>query len=138
MLHTLPNRAKMFRHIRVPLPKSACHVAPTCRDGTAKIEMGSNKVREACVNHGMFDCFIIAVFLQCFEGVAVDALLECARKVTTNLKTLQKKFGTVPFSQSAVSIDIADMEKLLVAELPISLKCKETLSESSEDLEIVS
>ena len=66
--------------------------------------------------------------------MAVDALLECARKVTTNLKTLQKKFGTVPFSQSAVSIDIADMEKLLVAELPISLKCKETLSESSEDV----
>ena len=66
--------------------------------------------------------------------MAVDALLECARKVTTNLKTLQTKFGTVPFSQSAVSIDIADMEKLLVAELPISLKCKETLSESSKDV----
>ena len=62
--------------------------------------------------------------------------MECARKVTTSLKTLQKKFCAVPVSQFAVPIDIADMEsqKLLVVELPISLKIKETLSESSEDV----
>ena len=66
--------------------------------------------------------------------MAADALLECARKVATSMTTLQKKFGAVPFSQSAVSIDIADMEKLLVAELPVSLKCKKTFSECPDEV----
>ena len=60
--------------------------------------------------------------------------MKCAKKVTFGMKPLQKKFGAVPFSKSAVSFDIAEMEKLLVAELPISLKCKETFSESSEEV----
>ena len=67
-------------------------------------------------------------------AAAVGALMECAKKVASSMKTLQKKCGAVPSSQSAVSIDIADIEKLLVAELPISLKCKETFSECPDEV----
>ena len=44
---------------------------------------------------------------------------------------LHEEFGEpeVPFSHSVVATDLAEIEKHLVAELPVSLRCKEILSD---------
>ena len=69
--------------------------------------------------------------------------MECAKKVASGMEALQKKFGAVPFTvpfsekpefESAVSFDIAEMEELLVAELPISLQCKGSITGSPEEV----
>ena len=49
--------------------------------------------------------------------------------VSTSIKELHEEFSAVPFSHSAVATDLAEIEKHLVAELPVSMRCKEIISE---------
>jgi len=47
--------------------------------------------------------------------------------VSTNIKQLDEEFSLVPLSHCAVATDLAVIEKHLVAELPVSIKCKESI-----------
>jgi len=49
--------------------------------------------------------------------------------VTTSIKELHEEFSLVPFSHCAVATDLAVIEKHLVAELPVSMRCKEIISD---------
>ena len=49
--------------------------------------------------------------------------------VSTNIKKLHEEFSLVPLSHCAVATDLAVIEKQLVVELPISIKCKESISD---------
>jgi len=60
--------------------------------------------------------------------VTLDALMQCT-DVSTSVRELHKEFSLVPFSHCAVATDLAIIEKQLVAELPVSLMCKESISE---------
>jgi len=60
--------------------------------------------------------------------VTLDALMQCT-DVSTSIKELHEEFSPVPFSHCVVATDLAVIEKHLVAELPVSLKCKESISD---------
>ena len=55
--------------------------------------------------------------------------MQCSN-VPSGIEQLHGEFAAreVPFSHSVVAADLADIEKHLVAELPVSLRCKECLS----------
>ena len=57
-------------------------------------------------------------------------------EVFTSVEELHEQFSVVPFSQSVVAIDLEDVEKHLVAELPVSIRCKESLSDYGNRSEI--
>ena len=70
--------------------------------------------------------------------MTLDALMQCS-KVSAGVKQLHEEFAAlkVPFSHSVVVTDLADIEKHLVAELPVSLRCKECRSDHGNRSEIV-
>ena len=50
-------------------------------------------------------------------------------EVSTSVEELHDEFSAVPFSRSVVATDLAEIEKHLIAELPVSIKCKESISD---------
>ena len=56
--------------------------------------------------------------------------MKCS-EVTAGVEQLHLEFGEpdIPFSHSDVATDLAEIEKHLVAELPVSLLCKDILSD---------
>ena len=60
--------------------------------------------------------------------MTLDALMQCT-DVSTSVKELHEEFSLVPFSHCVVATDLAEIENHLVAELPVSIRCKEILSE---------
>jgi len=50
-------------------------------------------------------------------------------EVSTGIEELHDEFSVVPFSHSVVATDLAEIEKHLIAELPVSIKCKESISD---------
>ena len=69
--------------------------------------------------------------------MTLDVLMLCS-EVSSGVKQLHEEFAAleVPFSHSVVATDLADIEKHLVAELPVSLRCKECLSDNGNSSEI--
>ena len=59
-------------------------------------------------------------------GVTSEELMKCA-EVTTTMQQLHAEMGgTEQFLQSAVAADLVQIEQHLIAELPVSLRVKET------------
>ena len=50
-------------------------------------------------------------------------------EVSTGIEELHDEFSVVPFSHSVVATDLAVIKEQLVAELPVSLMCKESISD---------
>ena len=63
--------------------------------------------------------------------------MKCS-EVTAGVEQLHLEFGEpdIPFSHSDVATDLAEIEKHLVAELPVSHRCKENISDSESSSEI--
>jgi len=78
--------------------------------------------------------FIQTVFLTCIvvAGVTSEELMKCV-DVRNPLETLHREMGgTETFSESAVAADLAEIERHLAAELPVSLRVKESNITGSE------
>lgn len=67
--------------------------------------------------------------------MTLDALMQCT-DVSTSVKELHEEFSPVPFSHCVVATDLAVIEMHLVAELPVSIWCKEILSDHGNSSEI--
>ena len=81
------------------------------------------------VNHGLVELHIFTLFfLTCLvvAGVAQEELMKCVN-VSEPMKKLHVEMGgTEHFSQSAVAADLVQIEQHLLAELPVSLRVKES------------
>ena len=65
--------------------------------------------------------------------MALGALMQCLR-ASDSVERLQEEFCEVHSSQSAAAADLAEIEKHLAAELPVSHRCNERCSESSSEI----